>query len=216
MHHRRSAKRRRGAGDRPVEARRNSRRRKIASDAYPHQFSGGMRQRVMIAMALASTEGAHCRRADHRARRDDPGANSRPDAANSNKDYGTAIVLITHDLGVVAEVCQRVVVMYAGRVVEEASAQDLFTAPQHPYTVGLPLRPFLVLGGCGQGKAGADWWACRLIAQPARGMPCLAPRCPTPGRNVPNRPHLHNWALGARLPAGSRARRTKRRARWPK
>jgi oligopeptide/dipeptide ABC transporter ATP-binding protein len=62
-----------------------------------------------------------------------------------NRDFGTAIVLITHDLGVVAEVCQRVVVMYAGKVVEEASAQDLFTSPQHPYTVGL-LSSIPVLG----------------------------------------------------------------------
>jgi len=113
--------------------------------AYPHQFSGGMRQRVMIAMALACNPKVLIADEPTTALDVTIQAQILDLMVGLNKDYGTAIVLITHDLGVVAEVCQRVVVMYAGRVVEEASAQDLFTAPQHPYTVGL-LSSIPVLG----------------------------------------------------------------------
>ena len=76
------------------------------------------------------------RRADHRARRDDPGADPRP-ARRVRRETGMALVLISHDLGVVAETCDRVAVMYAGRIVEEAPATTLFDDPCHPYTRGL-------------------------------------------------------------------------------
>ena len=110
---------------------------RCATSAYPHQLSGGLRQRVMIAMALSSQSGtADRRRADNRARRHDPG----PDLAllrDLQHDYGMSILLITHDLGVVAEMCDRVAVMYAGRIVEQAPIDVLFDHPEHPYSLGL-------------------------------------------------------------------------------
>ena len=95
-----------------------------------------MRQRVMIAMAIAGKpDAADRRRADDRARRDDPGADPRA-AARLQREHGMAMLLITHDLGVVAELCDDVIVMYAGRVVEQAPVDELFAEPRHPYTRG--------------------------------------------------------------------------------
>jgi peptide/nickel transport system ATP-binding protein len=104
---------------------------------YPHQLSGGMRQRAMIAMALA------CRPALLIA--DEPTtaldvtiqAQILALIVELQKELGTGLILITHDLGVVAQTAQRVIVMYAGRKVEEASVDDLFADPRHPYTRGL-------------------------------------------------------------------------------
>ena len=104
---------------------------------YPHQLSGGMRQRAMIAMALA------CRPALLIA--DEPTtaldvtiqAQILALILDLQKELGTGLVLITHDLGVVAQTAQRVIVMYAGRKVEEATVEALFAAPKHPYTRGL-------------------------------------------------------------------------------
>jgi peptide/nickel transport system ATP-binding protein len=104
---------------------------------YPHQLSGGMRQRVMIAMALA------CRPAVLLADEPTTALDVTIQAQilrlmlELRGELGTAIVLITHDLGVIAETADRVVVMYAGRRVEEAPVADLFARPQHPYTAGL-------------------------------------------------------------------------------
>ncbi|MDR0401180.1 MAG: ABC transporter ATP-binding protein [Treponema sp.] len=105
--------------------------------AYPHEFSGGMRQRVMIAMALA------CKPEIVIA--DEP--TTALDVTTQNqilallkgiqREMGMAIMFITHDLGVVAEMCSRIAVMYAGMILEEASAEDLFNRPAHPYTLGL-------------------------------------------------------------------------------
>ncbi|MGE3797372.1 MAG: ABC transporter ATP-binding protein [Thermomicrobiales bacterium] len=105
--------------------------------AFPHQFSGGMRQRVMIAIALACNPRVLI--ADEPTTALDVTIQAQIlELMNAlNKDFGTAIVMITHDLGVVAEVCQRVVVMYAGKIVEQGTADDIFNHPQHPYTVGL-------------------------------------------------------------------------------
>jgi oligopeptide/dipeptide ABC transporter ATP-binding protein len=108
---------------------------RIAS--YPHQLSGGMRQRVMIAMALA------CRpellMADEPTTSLDVTIQAQILALlrRLQREIGMSILLITHDLGVVAEVCERVLVMYAGRIVEEASVSALFERPRHPYTLGL-------------------------------------------------------------------------------
>jgi oligopeptide/dipeptide ABC transporter ATP-binding protein len=106
-------------------------------DSYPHQLSGGMRQRVMIAMALA------CRPklliADEPTTALDVTIQAQilELLRKLQEQLGMAVLLITHDLGVVAEYASTIVVMYAGRVVERASVKDLFARPRHPYTLGL-------------------------------------------------------------------------------
>ncbi len=104
---------------------------------YPHQFSGGMRQRVMIAMALSCNPKLVI--ADEPTTALDVTIQAGIlDLLNEMKDrLGMAVLLITHAMGVVAETAQRVVVMYAGKVVEEAEVEPLFDAPRHPYTQGL-------------------------------------------------------------------------------
>mgnify|MGYP001551890038 FL=1 len=104
---------------------------------YPHQLSGGMRQRVMIAMALACNPSLMI--ADEPTTALDVTIQAQiMDLMNDlKKDIGAAIMLITHDLGVVAEMAQRVVVMYTGQVVEQAGVEELFARPKHPYTMGL-------------------------------------------------------------------------------
>jgi peptide/nickel transport system ATP-binding protein len=106
-------------------------------DEYPHKLSGGMRQRVMIAMALACDPRLLI--ADEPTTALDVTLQAQIlDLMRELKaESGAAIILITHDLGVVAEVCDEVAVMYAGEVVERASVDALFASPQHPYTVGL-------------------------------------------------------------------------------
>lgn len=104
---------------------------------YPHQFSGGMRQRVMIAIALACKPAVLIADEPTTALDVTIQAQIMELLDRLRRETGTAIVLITHDLGVVAESCDRVVVMYAGRKVEEAATPDLFARPSHPYTRGL-------------------------------------------------------------------------------
>jgi oligopeptide/dipeptide ABC transporter ATP-binding protein len=147
-------------------------------DEYPHQMSGGMRQRVMIAMALA------CRPmmliADEPTTALDVTIQAQilDLMRRLQSETGTAILFITHNLGVVAEIAHRVVVMYAGQVVEEGDVHTLFKAPSHPYTRGLlACMPHL-----GKGQAGVD---ARLDAIPGnlpnpinRKPGCaFAPRC---------------------------------------
>jgi oligopeptide/dipeptide ABC transporter ATP-binding protein len=157
-------------------------------DDYPHQFSGGMRQRVMIAMAMA------CRPklliADEPTTALDVTIQAQilDLIVQLNREHGTAVILITHDLGVVAELCKRVIVMYAGRVIESATADRLYNAPQHPYTSGL-MRSVPRLGPNVKE---------RLVS--IRGMPpdliappegCrFRPRCPRPNEQCLNDPNL--------------------------
>jgi len=110
---------------------------RIRADEYPHQFSGGMRQRAMIAMALALNPALLL--ADEPTTALDVTVQAQIMALLSKlqAERGTAIVLITHDLGVVAGHADRVLVMYAGKVAEAAGADALYHAPRHPYTLGL-------------------------------------------------------------------------------
>jgi peptide/nickel transport system ATP-binding protein len=106
-------------------------------DEYPHKMSGGMRQRVMIAMALLCSPALLIADEPTTALDVTIQAQVLSLMRGLRDETGTAIVLITHDLGVVAEMADRVVVMYAGQVVEQAPVAALFEMPQHPYTVGL-------------------------------------------------------------------------------
>ena len=151
---------------------------------YPHQLSGGMRQRVMIAMALAC--GPRLLIADEPTTALDVTIQAQilELMRNLGRETGASIILITHDLGVVAEMAQRVVVMYAGRKVEQASVESLFAHPRHPYTAGL-LGSMPHLGG--SLKEPADAPPKRLVEIPGM-VPSLkeetpgclfAPRCPS-------------------------------------
>lgn len=104
---------------------------------YPHQLSGGMRQRVMIAMAMVCNPQLLIADEPTTALDVTIQAQILKLMKKLNQEYQTAIMMITHDLGVVAEVCQRIVVMYAGKVVEEGDIATIYKNPKHPYTVGL-------------------------------------------------------------------------------
>jgi peptide/nickel transport system ATP-binding protein len=130
---------RRAARERAIEL---LRRVHIASperriDEYPHKLSGGMRQRVMIAMALACDPKLLIADEPTTALDVTLQAQILELMRELKAASGAAIILITHDLGVVAEVCDEVAVMYAGEIVERAEVDELFASPQHPYTVGL-------------------------------------------------------------------------------
>lgn len=104
---------------------------------YPHQMSGGMRQRVMIAMALACKPELLVADEPTTALDVTIQAQILDLLTKLQSEMGLGIILITHDLAVVADICQRVLVMYAGRIVESAPVSDLFATPHHPYTAGL-------------------------------------------------------------------------------
>jgi len=107
------------------------------SRQYPHKFSGGMRQRAMIAMALSCNPRLILADEPTTALDVTIQAQIMSLMQRLKEEFKSAIVLITHDLGVIAEMASRVVVMYAGKVVEEAPVKPLFKDPRHPYTVGL-------------------------------------------------------------------------------
>lgn len=106
-------------------------------DQYPHEFSGGMRQRIVIAIALVNSPKILIADEPTTALDVTVQAQILELIAAMQQEHGSAVVLITHDLGVVAEITERVMVMYAGRVVESASVVDAFATPTHPYTRGL-------------------------------------------------------------------------------
>ncbi len=143
--------------------------------AYPHEFSGGMQQRATIALALAS--GAELLIADEPTTALDVTIQAqilRLLMALREK-HGLTILLITHDLGVVAQTCDRVAVLYAGTIVETGGALDLFRSPQHPYTQGL-LAALPRPGSRGRSLAAIEGSVPSGL-QPLAGCP-FAPRCP--------------------------------------
>jgi peptide/nickel transport system ATP-binding protein len=186
-----------------------------AIDCYPHQFSGGMRQRVMLAMGFSNEPALLL--ADEPTTALDVTIQAQILAliAELNRDFGTAIVLISHDLGVIASVCARVIVMYAGEVVEEGPTELILSDPRHPYTwalinavprldrhvpgqrrlttiEGAPPDPLVTLPGC------------RFAAR----CPFRIPRCDTPPALAEISPGRKTrcWVTqqGAALPLSSR------------
>ncbi len=145
-------------------------------DEYPHQLSGGMRQRVMIAMALACDPKVLIADEPTTALDVTIQAQILDLLRDLRERTGAAIMLITHDLGVVAEVAHRVIVMYAGRIVEEAPVDVLFADPQHPYTLGL-LGSIPRLGSDGDERLTAiEGVVPNPFSQPAGCR--FGPRCP--------------------------------------
>ncbi len=149
-------------------------------DDYPHQLSGGMRQRVMIAIALACNPLLLI--ADEPTTALDVTIQAQILALidKLRRDTGMAVLFITHNLGVVAEIADRVVVMYAGRVVEEADVRALFRAPRHPYTQGLlACLPRRALDGTARGPKRRLSAIAGQVASPLDPLPgcAFAPRC---------------------------------------
>ena len=142
---------------------------------YPHQFSGGMRQRVMIAMAMALDPALPVADEPTTALDVTVQAQVLEVMQNLQDRFGTAIVLITHDLGVVAEMADEVVVMYAGRAMEVAPRRSLFYDPHHPYSEGL-LRSLPSRGEPGSRLTPIPGAPPSLI-DPPTGCP-FQPRCP--------------------------------------
>ncbi|MEO8510205.1 MAG: ABC transporter ATP-binding protein [Chloroflexota bacterium] len=143
-------------------------------EAYPHELSGGMAQRVMIAMALACEPELLIADEPTTALDVTIQAQILDLMRGLQADTGTAIILITHDLGVVAEMCDRVAVMYAGEIVEQASVHNLFADPQHPYTRGL-IGSVPKLGDAREELATIPGNVPNLIALPSGCR--FAPRC---------------------------------------
>jgi peptide/nickel transport system ATP-binding protein len=167
---------------------------------YPHQFSGGMRQRVMIAMALSCKPKLLI--ADEPTTALDVTIQAQIlDLMDRLKSQmGMSILLITHAMGVVAETCQRVVVMYAGRVVEEASVEDLFGSPAHPYTQGLIRSiPRLDLDSAHKQRLHAIPGSVPKLILPPPGCR-FAPRCPHANdRCASEMPELRELTSGHRV-----------------
>ena len=146
---------------------------------YPHQLSGGMRQRAMIAMALACNPKVLIADEPTTALDVTIQAQILELIVELQREFSAAVILITHDLGVVAETARRVIVMYAGRKVEEAEVGELFARPLHPYTVGLlaSIPRLDLMRGAGRRATPA---ACRRSRASCR-------RCSTCPRAAPSR-----------------------------
>jgi len=144
-------------------------------DQYPHQFSGGMRQRVVIALALAANPRLVI--ADEPTTALDVSIQAQIIALLKRlcRDHGTAVMLVTHDMGVIAETADRVAVMYAGRVVELGPVREVVRNPQHPYTIGL-MGAIPAIGARRERLLQIDGSMPRLAAIP-EGC-AFHPRCP--------------------------------------
>ncbi len=144
-------------------------------DEYPHQLSGGMRQRVMIAMALANDPALLIADEPTTALDVTIQAQILELIRTLQRESGTSLIMITHDLGVVAEVADRVAVMYAGHVVEQGPVDAIFDDPQHPYTIGL-MNSVPALGGRHGRLTTIPGMVPLIDAMPAGCR--FAPRCP--------------------------------------
>ena len=164
-------------------------------DAYPHQLSGGMRQRAMIAMALANDPSLLIADEPTTALDVTIQAQVLQLIRDLQQESGTALILITHDLGVVAEVADKVAVMYAGRIVEAAPVEALFNDPQHPYTLGL----IGSLPGLEAGARGARLATIPGLVPAPENMPAgcrFADRCPFADAACAEAPPLREIAPG--------------------
>jgi peptide/nickel transport system ATP-binding protein len=146
-------------------------------DEYPHQLSGGMRQRVMIAMALACDPKILIADEPTTALDVTIQAGILDLLRDIRERLGTAIILITHNLGVVADIADDVIVMYAGRKAEEAPVHELFASPQHPYTIGLLAAVPRPGGADSQGRLQEIPGRVPSLAEPPSAC-AFAPRCP--------------------------------------
>ncbi|MCC5978098.1 MAG: ABC transporter ATP-binding protein [Salinarimonas sp.] len=164
-------------------------------DAYPHQLSGGMRQRAMIAMALANDPTLLIADEPTTALDVTIQAQVLQLIRDLQRESGTALILITHDLGVVAEVADKVAVMYAGRIVETAPVEALFNDPQHPYTIGL----IGSLPGLEAGQRGSRLATIPGLVPAPESMPAgcrFADRCPFATATCAEAPPLREIASG--------------------
>jgi oligopeptide/dipeptide ABC transporter ATP-binding protein len=164
-------------------------------DEFPHRMSGGMRQRVMIAMALLCQPALLI--ADEPTTALDVTIQAQVlDLMRALRaELGTAVLLITHDLGVVAEMADRVLVMYAGQVVEQAPVREIFAMPQHPYTVGL-MGAMPALAAAGARLAAIDGMVPAATAMPVGCR--FAARCPFADAQCREMPPLQDLGAGRR------------------
>ncbi|MFH1153035.1 MAG: ABC transporter ATP-binding protein [Pseudomonadota bacterium] len=181
-------------------------------DKYPHQLSGGMRQRVMIAMALVC--GPQLLIADEPTTALDVTVQGQVLAILTalGREQGISVLMITHDMGVVAQVCDRVAVMYAGRIVEAAPVRDLFAGPIHPYTRGL-IAAIPDLDG--RGGLNAIPGTVPTLINPPSGCR-FHPRCPVRVDGCDRQaPDLVPWAPGHPVACHAHAGREREVTRGP-
>ena len=205
-----------------------SRARATAPRAYPHEFSGGMRQRVMIAMALSLSPSVLIADEPTTALDVTIQAQILEEIAQLSRETDSGVIFVTHDLGVVADIADRVLVMYAGRVVEQGTLDEIFYDPQHPYTWGL-LGSITRMDREPPAPAAGDPRRAAVAGRRAQGLPLPAPlparvrpaarRCrrsrPRPRGPRPPRPLLaRRRARSARGARSGRAHRARPRSRW--